>query len=160
MRHTHSMRHTHTVWDTHAQFETHTHTQWSDPNNTKTHFSTDKTPKKTCVRAKNVQPIVNQWVISAKKPHTKTQICLTSKAGNTFCTRSHKMFISFLRHFYRRPNTRNPVVHFVFMSIPTGRSGKTNGIVIEAKMRAGRRRKLFRQETGWREPNYAGVSII
>jgi hypothetical protein len=41
-----------------------------------------------------------------------------------------------------------------------GRSGKTNGIVIEAKMRAGRRRKRFRQETGWREPNYAGVSDI
>ena len=61
-----------------------------------------------------MQPIVNQWVISPKKPHTKTQICLTSKAGNTFCTRSHKMYISFLRHFYRRLNTRNPVVHFVF----------------------------------------------
>ena len=43
---------------------------------------------------------------------------------------------------------------------PTGRSGKTNGIVIEAKMRAGRRRKLFRQETGWRETVYAGVSVI
>ena len=42
----------------------------------------------------------------------------------------------------------------------TGRSGKTNGIVIEAKMRAGRRRKLFRQEKGWRKPNYAGVSVI
>jgi hypothetical protein len=42
----------------------------------------------------------------------------------------------------------------------TGRSGKTNGIVLEAKMRAGLRRKLFRQETGWREPNYAGVSVI
>ncbi len=41
-----------------------------------------------------------------------------------------------------------------------GRSSKTNGIVIEAKMRAGRRQKLFRQETGWREPNYAGVSVI
>jgi hypothetical protein len=41
-----------------------------------------------------------------------------------------------------------------------GRSGKTNGIVIEAKMRAGRRRKLLLQETGWREPNYAGVSVI
>jgi hypothetical protein len=40
-----------------------------------------------------------------------------------------------------------------------GRSGKTNGIVLEAKMRAGRRRKLFLQETGWREPNYAGVSV-
>jgi hypothetical protein len=32
--------------------------------------------------------------------------------------------------------------------------------VIEAKMGAGRRRKLFRQETGWREPDYAGVSVI
>ena len=41
-----------------------------------------------------------------------------------------------------------------------GRSGKTNGIVLEAKMRAGLRRKRFRQETGWREPNYAGVSVI
>jgi hypothetical protein len=29
-----------------------------------------------------------------------------------------------------------------------------------AKMRAGRRRKLFRQETGWRDTEYAGVSII
>jgi hypothetical protein len=29
---------------------------------------------------------------------------------------------------------------------PTGRSGKTIRIVIEAKMRAGRRRKLFRQD--------------
>jgi hypothetical protein len=35
-----------------------------------------------------------------------------------------------------------------------------NGIVIEAQMRAGRRRKLFHQETGWREPIYAGVSVI
>ena len=61
-----------------------------------------------------MQPIVNQWVISPKKPHTKTQICLTSKAGNTFCTRSHKMYILSLRHFYRRLNTRNLVVHFVF----------------------------------------------
>ncbi len=43
---------------------------------------------------------------------------------------------------------------------PSGRSGKTNGIVIEAKMRAGRRQKLFRQETGWRKPNYAGVSVF
>ena len=42
----------------------------------------------------------------------------------------------------------------------SGRSGKTNGIVIEAKMRAGRRQKLFRQETGWREPNYASMSIF
>jgi hypothetical protein len=32
--------------------------------------------------------------------------------------------------------------------------------VIEAKMRAGRRRKLFRQETGWRETAYAGVSVM
>jgi hypothetical protein len=42
----------------------------------------------------------------------------------------------------------------------SGRSGKTNGIVIEAKMRAGGRRKLFHQETGWHKPNYAGVSVI
>jgi hypothetical protein len=42
----------------------------------------------------------------------------------------------------------------------TGRSGKTNEIVIEAKMRVGRRQKLFRQEIGWCEPNYAGVSVI
>jgi hypothetical protein len=41
-----------------------------------------------------------------------------------------------------------------------GRSGKTNGIVLKTKMRAGRRRKLFRKETGWREPNYAGVSVF
>jgi hypothetical protein len=41
-----------------------------------------------------------------------------------------------------------------------GRSGKTNSIVIEAKMRAGRRRKLFRQETGGRKTAYAGVSVI
>jgi hypothetical protein len=41
-----------------------------------------------------------------------------------------------------------------------GKSGKTNGIVIEAKMRAGQRQKRFRQETGWQEPNYAGVSVI
>jgi hypothetical protein len=27
-------------------------------------------------------------------------------------------------------------------------------------MRSGRRRKLFRQETGWREAAYAGVSVI
>jgi hypothetical protein len=47
-----------------------------------------------------------------------------------------------------------------FGSRCAGRSGKTNGIVIKAKMRAGRRRKLFHQETGWREPNYAGVSVI
>jgi hypothetical protein len=32
--------------------------------------------------------------------------------------------------------------------------------VIEAKMRAGRRQKLFGQETGWRETSYAGVSVI
>jgi hypothetical protein len=43
---------------------------------------------------------------------------------------------------------------------PPGRSGKTNGIVIKAKMRAGRRQKLFRQEIGWRETEYAGVSDI
>jgi hypothetical protein len=42
----------------------------------------------------------------------------------------------------------------------SGRSGKTNGIVIVAKMRAGRRRKLFRQEKGWHKPKYAGVSVI
>jgi hypothetical protein len=42
----------------------------------------------------------------------------------------------------------------------SGTSGKTNGIVIEATMRAGQRQKLFRQETGWREPNYAGMSVI
>jgi hypothetical protein len=41
-----------------------------------------------------------------------------------------------------------------------GRSGTTNGIVMKAKMCAGRRQKLFRQETGWRDPNYAGVSVI
>jgi hypothetical protein len=41
-----------------------------------------------------------------------------------------------------------------------GRSGKRIGIVMEAKMRAGRRRKLFRQEIGWRKPNYEGVSVI
>jgi hypothetical protein len=29
-----------------------------------------------------------------------------------------------------------------------------------SEMRAGRRRKLFRQETGWRETEYAGVSVI
>jgi hypothetical protein len=40
------------------------------------------------------------------------------------------------------------------------RSDKANGIVIEAKMRAGRRRKLFRQETDWRKTVYAGVSVI
>jgi hypothetical protein len=27
-------------------------------------------------------------------------------------------------------------------------------------MRAGRRQKLFLQETGWRETEYAGVSVI
>jgi hypothetical protein len=48
----------------------------------------------------------------------------------------------------------------VWCQVSTGRSGKTNGIVIEAKMRAGRRQKLFRQEAGWREPNYAGMSVI
>jgi hypothetical protein len=32
--------------------------------------------------------------------------------------------------------------------------------VIEAKMRAGRKQKLFRQETGWRKTKYAGVSVI
>jgi hypothetical protein len=46
------------------------------------------------------------------------------------------------------------------LRVSPGRSGKTNGIVIEAKIRAGRRRKLFRQETGWLEPNYASVSVI
>jgi hypothetical protein len=29
-----------------------------------------------------------------------------------------------------------------------------------SEMRAGRRQKLFRQETGWRETEYAGVSVI
>ena len=42
----------------------------------------------------------------------------------------------------------------------SGRSGKTNGIVIEAKMRAGWRLTLFRQEIGLCKPNYAGVSVI
>jgi hypothetical protein len=35
-----------------------------------------------------------------------------------------------------------------------------NRIVIEAKMRAHRRQKLFQQETGWRETEYAGVGVI
>ncbi len=39
-------------------------------------------------------------------------------------------------------------------------SGKTNGIVIEAKMRAGWRQKLLKQEADWRETVYAGVSVI
>jgi hypothetical protein len=52
------------------------------------------------------------------------------------------------------------LAHNVNASAKTsGRSGKTNGIEIEAKMRPGRRQKLFRQETGWREPNYASVSV-
>jgi hypothetical protein len=38
--------------------------------------------------------------------------------------------------------------------------GSIRTTLIEAKMRADRRRKLFRQETGWREPNYASVSVI
>ena len=42
----------------------------------------------------------------------------------------------------------------------TEKSGKTNGIVIDAKMRAGQRRKLLRQEAGWRKTVYASVSII
>jgi hypothetical protein len=50
-------------------------------------------------------------------------------------------------------------IYHVLSDLP-GRSGKTNGVVIEAKMLAGRRRKLFQQETGWRETNYAVVSVI
>ena len=41
-----------------------------------------------------------------------------------------------------------------------GRSNKTNAIVIEAKMRARRRRKCFPEETGWRETEHAGASVI
>jgi hypothetical protein len=30
----------------------------------------------------------------------------------------------------------------------------------KSEMRAGRRQKLFQQETGWRETEYAGMSVI
>ena len=41
-----------------------------------------------------------------------------------------------------------------------GRSGTRSAIVIAAKMRARRRRKCFPNETGWRETEHAGASVI
>jgi hypothetical protein len=87
---------------------------------------------------------------------TRTNLSLSKPRSDMVSKRRNPAFSSRVQNL---KVILRSVSHGHFAHAP-GRSGKTNGIVIEAKLRAGRRRKLFRQETGWRKPNYASVSIF